>query len=544
MRATGLGCALMLAGCLAGVCSGAVKVESPNGGESLPAGSRQVIAWQCDTSIEQAAVEFSYTGGVLWETVTPAARCVNGRGSLAWEVPAVSSPRCLVRVTAAAKSGGSDQSDATFTIFPCSLRMDYDGDCAITIADFQAFAQEWLRCGDPYDPACTGNSPPRITSVPPASLNPGFLYTYIVKAADPDGDRLTYELLQAPGEMTIEPKVGQILWFVPTAGVAGQPVVIQVRDEFGAADVQAFLLGNPQTPEDPTEPEPPQGSQTFTGAPIDGYPSLFERRIMVYTNAVRMAPQQYRDKYMAGFQPSPSNILLAGGPVEPLYYEPALNDSARSHALDMAQNGCFQHDSCDGTSWSERIWGFYPQARMLGENIAAGYSTAKAVIDAWLCDATGGQCAADGNSAAGHRTNMMNAGLRQAGMGYAPDSSSQYRFYWVQDLVSNEPVSKPPIVAVCHDFLLSGKTSFLLNYRDPTGRPPISVQVVISGVAQNMSLDLGSPAAGTYRLDASRAATCREYYFLATTAAGESWRCPGPGVFLTDGEAACSTDYR
>ena len=167
----------------------------------------------------------------------------------------------------------------------------------------------------------------------------------------------------------------------------------------------------------------------------------------------------------------------------------------------MAQNGCFQHDSCDGTSWSERIWGFYPQARMLGENIAAGYSTAKAVVDAWLCDAIGGQCAADGTSAAGHRTNIMNAGLRQAGMGYAPDTSGTVAVLWVQDLVSNEPLSKPPIVAGCHDFLLSGKTSFLLNYRDPTGRPPISVQVVIAGVAQNMNLDLGTAAAGTYRLD-------------------------------------------
>ena len=43
MRATGLGCALMLAGCLVGLCSGAVQVESPNGGESFPAGSTQVI---------------------------------------------------------------------------------------------------------------------------------------------------------------------------------------------------------------------------------------------------------------------------------------------------------------------------------------------------------------------------------------------------------------------------------------------------------------------------------------------------------------------
>jgi hypothetical protein len=59
-----------------------------------------------------------------------------------------------------------------------------------------------------------------------------------------------------------------------------------------------------------------------------------------------------------------------------------------------------------------------------------------------------------------------------------------------------------------------------------------------------MSLDLGAAAAGTYRLDTARATSCREYYFTAVTAAGESWRYPGPGIFLTDGEATCGADYR
>jgi hypothetical protein len=106
------------------------------------------------------------------------------------------------------------------------------------------------------------------------------------------------------------------------------------------------------------------------------------------------------------------------------------------------------------------------------------------------------------------------------------------------------PAARPPIVAACHDLLLSGQTSFLLNYRDATGRAPVSVQVVLAGTPYDMTLDLGSAAAGTYRVDVPRAANCREYYFFATTAGGESWRYPGPGVFLTDGESNCGTDYR
>jgi len=377
-----------------------------------------------------------------------------------------------------------------------------------------------------------GNNPPRIVSNPPSQVFPGEGFTYDVEATDPDGDELTYALLQAPTGMTMDGRSGRIVW-TPIPGPAdARTVVVQVRDVLGAADIQAFEPGSL-----PVE-------QEFTGAPVNGRPNLLERRLLVYLNAVRMAPQQYRDKYMAGFQPSPGNILGAHGVVEPLYYEPALNDSARSHAEDMAENGCFQHDSCDGTAWSDRIWSFYPQARMIGENIAAGYTTAKGAVDAWLCDVSGGQCAADGTSAAGHRTNIMSPGFRKMGTGYAADPGGYWRHLWVQDLASNEPTNKPPLVAACHDFLLAGKTSFLLNYRDTTDRAPLSVQVVIDGISYNMTLDLGTAAAGTYRYDAAKTATCREYYFLAKAASGETWRYPGPGAFLTDGESSCSADYR
>ncbi|MCU0914344.1 MAG: CAP domain-containing protein [Planctomycetes bacterium] len=510
----------------------AVTVERPNGGESLPAGSRQPITWRCDATVSQVTIEFSYTGGVFWEVVA-AASSANGRGSHLWTVPAVSSPRCLVRITASGPAGGSDRSDASFTVFPCALRLDYDGDCVITFADFAAFAREWLRCGDPYDPACLGNRPPQIVSNPPVWAGPGRDYLYTIQAVDPDGDRLTYALLRGPAGMVVDADRGRLSW-AATGSSGGGPVIVQARDEWGAADVQAFELGSSQAGTQPM----------LTGAPVDGYPNLFERRVLVYTNAVRMAPQQYRDKYMAGFQPNPQAILRTYGSVEPLYYEPQLNRSARFHARDMAANGCFQHDSCDGTSWSARIWSYYPEARAIGENIGAGQSSAKSLVDGLLCDAVGGQCAQDRTAQAGHRTNIMSSGFNLVGAGYAPDTKSTWRHYWVQDFASGEPADQPPLVAGCHDFLVSGKTSFLLDYRDITNQPPASVQVVLDGTAYNLPLDLGTPAAGTYRLDVTKAGTCREYYFLAVTGSGQRWRYPGPGVFLTDGEGACPGDYR
>jgi hypothetical protein len=534
MRTTALRSVVLLTICWAGLCRAGVKVESPNGGESIPAKSQRLITWSCDAGVQQATVEFSYTDGVFWDVIAPAAPCAQGKGSYLWTVPAISSPRCLVRVTALGKLGSLDQSDAPFTIFPCTLRMDYDGDCVITFADFALFAQEWLRCGDPYDAACLGNRPPQIVSSPPGQASPGQTYIYNVQAVDPDGDKLTYELLRGPAGMVIDAGTGRILWTQTADSRSGSAVVIQVRDESGAADVQAFELSGPATGTQPI----------FTGTPVDGYPSLFERQVIVYTNAARMAPQQYRDKYMAGFTPDPHSILQAYTAVEPLYYKPQLNQSARFHAEDMAAHGCFQHDSCDGTAWSARIWSYDPEARAIGENIAAGYVSAKAVVDGLLCDASGGQCAQDQTSQAGHRTNIMSTNFGSIGTGYARDAQGTRRHLWVQDFASADLAGQPPVVAGCHDFLAAGQTSFLLNYRDSGNQPPAWVQVVIDGVTYNMTLDLGTPAAGTYRLDTSKAGSCRQYYFQATTFSGQTWRYPGPGVFLTAGEGACTGDYQ
>ena len=531
MKTGWVGCVLALMLVVTGLCNAAVTVDSPNGHETIAANSRWPITWRCGSRTTQVTIEFSITNGVSWDMVTPAAPCSAGKGSFVWTVPSsISSPKCLVRITDAANPADSDVSNATFTIFPCALRMDFDGDCVITFADFAWFALEWLRCGDPYDPACLGNRPPRITSTPPLQNAVGQSYTYTVKAIDPDNnDRLTYDLLIAPTGMTIDPASGKITWN-PTGDRQSQmTVAVQVRDELGAADIQTFDLN---------------ASALNTGAPVDGYPNLFERRLVVYTNCVRMAPQQYRDKYMAGFQPNPSSILRGYSTVEPLYYEPLLNQSARSHAQDMADHGCAQHDSCDGTLWSARIQTFFPDAFILGENISGGYTTAKETIDHLLCDEYGGQCAGDHSTQAGHRTNMMDSRLRLIGAGHVYSASSLYRHYWVQDFAGNAPTSKAPIVAACHDFLISGKTSFLLNYRDESNRAPASIQLFLNDVAYTMTLDLGTAAAGTYRRDLPIASTCRKYYFRAVTASGEVWRYPGPGTFLTSGEGNCTTDYQ
>lgn len=86
------------------------------------------------------------------------------------------------------------------------------------------------------------NSPPTITSTPPASMTAG-VYRYIVEATDAErGGPLRYELLQAPDGMRIDPFNGELSWR-PGADQAGTHTVeIAVTDSAGARSVQEFAL--------------------------------------------------------------------------------------------------------------------------------------------------------------------------------------------------------------------------------------------------------------------------------------------------------------
>lgn len=87
-----------------------------------------------------------------------------------------------------------------------------------------------------------GNRAPAITSTPPTSMqNEG--YTYEVVARDPDNDKLTYRLEQAPAGMTISAS-GSIQWQPPKQVEGRQeiPIKIVVDDGDGGSMTQEFSL--------------------------------------------------------------------------------------------------------------------------------------------------------------------------------------------------------------------------------------------------------------------------------------------------------------
>ena len=101
-----------------------------------------------------------------------------------------------------------------------------------------------------------------------------------------------------------------------------------------------------------------------------------------------------------------------------------LRYAARVHSEWMGVTEEFSHDSPGGPigeDMTERIEtaGYQPWSA-LGENIAAGYSTAVDVVDGWM-------------NSDGHCKNIMNANFDELGVGYYYDNSSSYKHWWTQD---------------------------------------------------------------------------------------------------------------
>ena len=95
-----------------------------------------------------------------------------------------------------------------------------------------------------------------------------------------------------------------------------------------------------------------------------------------------------------------------------------LDAAADNHSQDMAKKNYFSHTLSNGDSAEKNIERFgYTNWSFVGENIAAGQETAKAVMDAW-------------KSSPEHDRNMLNKNFTEIGIGLAYDQSSKYGWYW------------------------------------------------------------------------------------------------------------------
>lgn len=112
---------------------------------------------------------------------------------------------------------------------------------------------------------------------------------------------------------------------------------------------------------------------------------------------------------------------VAFAPAGPLRWNLQLQQAANGHSTDMAKNNYFSHTSPDGADMSQRAQASQYRYSDLGENIAAGQSSAAAAIAVWV-------------NSAGHCQNLMNPAYRDVAMACGHNESSRFRYYWTMTL--------------------------------------------------------------------------------------------------------------
>ena len=153
----------------------------------------------------------------------------------------------------------------------------------------------------------------------------------------------------------------------------------------------------PETPEQPSQPEEPDAPETpsepDTPAQPDGSASVlaYEQEVVTLVNAERA-------KYG----------------LSALTLDAALCGYARVKSQDMHDQGYFSHTSPSYGSPFDMMRSFGVSYQYAGENIAMGYSSPAAVVNAWM-------------NSEGHRANILSANYTLIGVGYVADGG-----YWTQ----------------------------------------------------------------------------------------------------------------
>lgn len=108
--------------------------------------------------------------------------------------------------------------------------------------------------------------------------------------------------------------------------------------------------------------------------------------------------------------------------LSPLGTFDSLTKAAQMRAPELVT--LFSHDRPDGTECFSALdeTGASDNAFTMGENIAAGSSTAAGVVEQWM-------------KSPGHRANILNPDFTHIGVGCHQDSNSAYGHYWVQMFV-------------------------------------------------------------------------------------------------------------
>lgn len=112
------------------------------------------------------------------------------------------------------------------------------------------------------------------------------------------------------------------------------------------------------------------------------------------------------------------NEIRAENGLKSLNYNWELARVARYKSQDMKDNRYFAHNSPVYGTPFQMIKNFGISFRSAGENIARGYASPQAVVNAWM-------------NSSGHRANILNANYTHIGVGYVSGGN-----YWTQMFIA------------------------------------------------------------------------------------------------------------
>jgi hypothetical protein len=133
------------------------------------------------------------------------------------------------------------------TIHPTSGQVTFndpaDGDYSVTILAVDGFGGQTeqtfvLTVGA----VATNSGSPVILSTPVTEAVSGSLYLYLPLAQDPDGDLLSWSLVQSPTGMTIHLTSGRIDWTPTSAQLGPHTVLVKVSDGNGGFATQLYTI--------------------------------------------------------------------------------------------------------------------------------------------------------------------------------------------------------------------------------------------------------------------------------------------------------------
>jgi len=130
-----------------------------------------------------------------------------------------------------------------------------------------------------------------------------------------------------------------------------------------------------------------------------------DRALLDRVNEARSQPRQCGDQDF--------------GAAEPLSWNCKLEEAARAHSEDMAEQEYFSHTGPEGVQTGERVNDRGYSWSAVGENIAGGQKSVDDVVDGWL-------------SSPGHCANIMKAEFTEMGGARVEAPDSKYSPFWTQ----------------------------------------------------------------------------------------------------------------